>query len=347
MLFYIVFFNFYEKICFFRPLYDNINIDNLKEVVMDTTLNSIIFPILITVIPILYIYYKKGKSTYLKTIIWGILSFVISIILFKGVKLDYNLIITLVTTIISTLFNICFIKEWIEPRKLLKLLLVFSLFFFSSLFQLIPIKVFNLDINNLTSSQDVYLTLFSDSIILIVLFFLYRKEIKEQFISFKKNFYEYTDTAFKYWLIGLIVMVVSNLLITAFSPNSIANNEQQVQQLIGGAPWVSLICVGILAPIIEEVTFRKAFYDAFNKKWLFILVSGLVFGSLHVVLSLESLWDLLYLIPYSSLGIAFGFVMSKTKNVFPSILVHMFHNTCLTILSIVGGSSAMVMMLLW
>ena len=312
---------------------------------MNTTLNSILFPILITVAPIFYAYYKKEKATYLITSMWGIISFIITILLLTVVKLDYNLVIVFITTLISTLFNLCFIKEWIIPKKLLKLLLVFSLFFFSSLFQLIPIWIFNLNIKKLTSSQEVYLTLFSDIIILIILFFLYRKEIKEQFTSFKKNFYQHMDTSFKYWLIGLIVMVVSNLLIITFSPNSVAANEQQVQQLIGSTPWVSLICVGILAPIIEEFTFRKAFYDAFSKGWLFIIVSGLVFGSLHVVLSLESLWDLLYLIPYSSLGIAFGFTMSKTKNVFPSILVHMFHNTCLTLLSIAGGSSAMVMML--
>ena len=312
---------------------------------MNTTLNSILFSILITVTPIFYAYYKKEKATYLITSMWGVISFIITILLLTVIKLDYNLVIVFITTLISTLFNICFIKEWVVPKKLLKLLLVFSLFFFSSLFQLIPIWIFDLNIKKLTSSQEVYLTLFSDSIILVILFFLYRKEIKEQFTKFKKKFYEYSDTAFKYWLIGLIVMVISNLLITAFSPNSVASNEQQVQQLISGAPWISLICVGILAPIIEEFTFRKAFYDAFNKNWLFIVISGLVFGSLHVVLSLESLWDLLYLIPYSSLGIAFGFVMCKTKNVFPSILVHIFHNTCLTLLSIVGESSAMVMML--
>lgn len=312
---------------------------------MNEIANSILFPMLITVFPILLTYYRGEKSTYSKIGIWSILSFLFSLIIFHATKLDYNLIITIISIFISTIINIGFLKEWINSKKFIKLLIVFAFFFFGSIFQLIPIWLFHFDIHNLSSSQDVYLTLFSDYIILIIILFLYRKELKEQFMDFKKHLYEYLDIGFKYWLIGIIIMVISNLLIVSLSPNSVATNEQQVQTLIDGAPFVSLICVGLIAPIIEEFTFRKAFYDAFPKKWVFILVSGIVFGSLHVVLSISSLWDLLYLIPYCSLGISFAFIMSKTKNIFPSILVHCFHNTCLTLLSISSGIIGMVMMI--
>lgn len=312
---------------------------------MNEISNSIIFPMLITVFPILLTYYRGDKSTYLKISIWSILSLVFSLILFKVISLNYNLTITIISILISTLINICFLKEWINSKSFLKLLAILCIFFFGSIFQLIPIWLFNLDINNLSSSQDVYLTLFSDLIILTIILFLYRKELTNQFMDFKKNFYKYIDMGFKYWLIGLIIMVISNLLIISLSPNSIATNEQQVQTLIGSAPFISLICVGIIAPIIEEFTFRKSFYDAFNNKWLFILASGLIFGGLHVILSLNSLWDLLYLIPYCSLGIAFAYTMNETKNIFSVVLVHAFHNTCLTFLSIASKLIIMGIML--
>lgn len=313
---------------------------------MNATFNSIIFPIIFTIFPMIFMYYRGEKTTYLKSLIWPFLAAISSIVIFLVMKLDYNLIITLITLVLATLFNFLFINEWVNSKKLLKLLLVFGIFFFGSLFQFIPILLFNMDVNNISASENLYLTIFSDIIIVIIIYFLYRKEIKEQFINFKKNFYDHIDIAFKYWLIGLIVMVVSNLLIMALTPNAVANNEQQVQEMIkGSAPWASLICVGLFAPIIEELTFRKAFYDAFKKKWLFIIMSSFVFGGLHVFLSIENIWDLLYLIPYSSLGVAFAFTMSKTKNVFPSILVHVFHNTVLTVLSIVSSLTAMVISL--
>ena len=101
---------------------------------------------------------------------------------------------------------------------------------------------------------------------------------------------------------------------------------------------MSIIAVGILAPIIEELTFRKAFREVFTNKTLFVLASGLIFGGLHVILSLNSLWDLFYIIPYSSLGIAFGYMYQKTDNIYTSIIMHIFHNTALTTLSLIGGA---------
>ena len=136
-------------------------------------------------------------------------------------------------------------------------------------------------------------------------------------------------------------MVISNLIINLFIPGAEAGNENSVQEVIKAAPFLSLICVGFLAPIIEEFTFRKAFKDFLPNKWWFIFISAIVFGGLHVILSLSSILDLVYLIPYCSLGFSFAFMYVKTNNIFTSISLHMFHNTVLTILSIV---SAMVIL---
>lgn len=226
----------------------------------------------------------------------------------------------------------------INTKKIPKLIGIVLLFFFASLFQLIPIEIFKLDINNLTGEQQLWLTIFSDGILLMILAFIYRKTLKEDFKKIKGNFYQMLDSGIKYWLIGLIGMMVSNIIIGLFIPEAQATNEQGVQTLIHSSSILAIIAVGILAPIIEELTFRKAFREVFNHKILFALASGLIFGSLHVVLSLNSLWDLFYIIPYSSLGIAFGYMYQKTDNIYTSIIMHMFHNTVLTLLSIVGGA---------
>lgn len=313
---------------------------------MDIILNSIIFSLIFTLTPILVIYYKGGKCKYLSSIIWGIISLLLNILILRATKIEINMIACISTTIVATLVNIGIIKGSINSKKFLKLLIVLCLFFFSSIFQLIPIRLFNMDTKNISSAQDVLLTAFSDLVIIMILAYMYRNEIKKQFNDFTKNLNKYADTAFKYWLIGLGVMVISNLIINFFIPSASANNEQQVQQMIHSIPLVSIFCIGFLAPMIEEMIFRKAFFDAFNKKWVFILVSSLVFGSLHVVLSLTSPWDLLYIIPYTALGMSFAFTMAKTNNVFPSMLVHMFHNTSLTIVSIVGTTKAFMVMFL-
>ena len=226
----------------------------------------------------------------------------------------------------------------INFQKIPKLIVIIFLFFFASLLQLIPIKIFNLDINNITITQQLWLTIFSDGILLIILAIIYRKTLKEDFQKIKGNFYQMLDSGIKYWLIGLVAMVISNLIIGLFLTQAQATNEQGVQELIHGSGILSIITIGILAPIIEELTFRKAFREVFEHKILFAFASGLIFGSLHVVLSLNSWWDLFYIIPYSSLGIAFGYMYQKTDNIYTSIIMHMFHNTALTLLSLIGGA---------
>ncbi len=223
-------------------------------------------------------------------------------------------------------------------KKLPKSIGVLLLFFFSSLLQLIPIKLFHLDINQITGNQQLLLTIFSDSILLLILGIIYFKSLKEDFKKIKGNFYSMMDTGIKYWLIGLIVMMISNIIIGLFITQAQAGNEEGVQEMIHSSGILSIIAVGILAPVIEELTFRKAFKEVFPNPILFVLLSGLIFGGLHVVLSLNSYWDLFYIIPYSSLGIAFGYIYQKTDNIYASILMHMFHNTALTILSLMGGA---------
>ena len=72
--------------------------------------------------------------------------------------------------------------------------------------------------------------------------------------------------AIKCWFIGLIVMVVSNLIINFFVTQAKAGNEESVQTLISAAKFLSVITMGILAPMVEELVFRKAFRDVFKKE---------------------------------------------------------------------------------
>ena len=224
-------------------------------------------------------------------------------------------------------------KEKIIPY--VKAIITILLFIFISLVEYIPIKLLNLDINNLSPVETVLLSIFAYVIQILIIFFMYRKELKRDFKNFKNNFWEHADTAIKYWMIGLLVMMVSNLLIQILTPSKMANNEQSVDNIIKSVPFLAMILTTCLAPFTEEMTFRKAFSDIFKgHKIAFILVSGILFGSLHVVGSVTALYDYFYIIPYSALGIAFAAMDAKHNNIFPSIMIHMIHNGLLTILQI-------------
>lgn len=229
-------------------------------------------------------------------------------------------------------------EKYIDTKKISRLVLVICLFFFISLVQLIPILIFNIDTTNITTKTELALTTFSDIVLLIILIYFYHDTLINDFKKLKSNFYEIIDNGIKYWFIGLSIMVVSNLIINLFIPMAKATNEAGVQEYIHSSFFLAIISVGILAPIIEELTFRKSFKDVFKNKTLFVLVSGIFFGSLHVILSLNSMWDLFYIIPYSALGISLSYMYQKTDNIYTSIIMHIFHNTVLTMLSIISGA---------
>lgn len=225
-------------------------------------------------------------------------------------------------------------KKEINLKEIKKSILVFVLFYFSSYIQLIPIYAFNLNLSNLSGTNKVLLSIFSNTILLSILILLYKNELIEDFKKYKNKLGSNIDTGFKYWFFGLIGMFISNIIINVIMKNGQAENEKIVQQMISYAPILMIINAGLIAPIIEEITFRKAFKNVLKGKWLFILTSGIIFGALHVITKLTSPIDLLYIIPYSSLGIAFAYMYYKTNTIYTSTTMHIIHNSILTILSI-------------
>lgn len=214
-----------------------------------------------------------------------------------------------------------------------KALITFILFYYSSLFQLIPILLFNIDLNNLSGSMNVMLSAFSSCILFFILFMLWRKDLTKEWKIFRKNLVDNLDIGCKWWAVGLAIMMISNLIINSLT-SGIAGNEETVQSMISSLPWLMLINAGILAPLNEELIFRKSFKNVFKNKWLFVLSSGFVFGLMHVLGNVSNWVDVLYIIPYGALGGAFAMSYYKTDTVFTPIAFHMFHNIVLVLVSI-------------
>ena len=217
--------------------------------------------------------------------------------------------------------------------EICKGLLTFLIFYFSSYLQIIPITLFNIDINNYTESELALVNTFVDIILVLVLVILYFKDLSKEFKSFKKNIRLNMDTAFKYWFIGLIIMCVSNIAISFITSLNTSSNEQAVQGLVSATPYLMLFTAGILAPIAEELTFRKGVSMIFKNKWVYATASGLIFGLLHVIGS-GNILEYLYVIPYGSLGFFFALTYYDTKSIYPSIIMHAIHNSALILLSI-------------
>ena len=209
-------------------------------------------------------------------------------------------------------------------KELIKGILVICSYFILQIIFMMPF-IFLL-IKNMISENIVYLFVFSGLTILYLI--SYRKSLIEDIKDFKKNYKKILSITIKYWLIGLIVMITSSLIITFIGIDN-SNNQNTNIELFKQAPFIQAFIAITLAPIIEELVFRRSFKNFTNNKILFALTTGLIFGGIHVISSITSFNDLkmlIHIIPYSSVGIAFGLAYKEHNNILGTVITHSLHN---------------------
>lgn len=205
-------------------------------------------------------------------------------------------------------------------------LLVVFLYFFTTMFQALPLLLITNDINRLPLIvKTIYLTIYEIIQVGIIIYIL-KDEIINCLKDMKQNHKFYFSNYAKYYLLAIIVMMISNVIISFINSGNIAGNEQAVRDTFAKAPIYMYFSAVIIAPLMEELTFRQSIRNIFSNNTIFVIASGLIFGGLHVMGNVNSPVDLLYLIPYSAPGIAFAYMLYKTNNVLVPIGFHFLHN---------------------
>ena len=160
-------------------------------------------------------------------------------------------------------------------------------------------------------------------VLLVIMILLFRKKYIEDFKTFKK---EYLLDNLKYYIYGLLGMLLFNLIINFIIPGGIPENEAMNREFFKSFPLIFIIEVALLGPICEELTFRMNFDFIKNDK-IFIYGSATIFSLVHVLNGITSPIELIYFFPYLSLGLSFGYIYRKTNNIHASIFYHMLHNS--------------------
>lgn len=229
-----------------------------------------------------------------------------------------------------------YIKDWL--KKNYKFLIVILMYFmYQGNFIISLISSFGLNVLSLPKALRMMIIVLNDLVYVVTLLIMFKDEIKTGLQDLKKHFSSRAILSLNCWVAGCLIMTVSSIIISIVAKKDLSNNEAIVRQSIQLAPLYMLFTCSVVAPIIEEMVFRRALYGLIKIKWLFILVSGLGFGLLHVLGGTPTPLDFLYVIPYGSMGCAFAFLLTKTNNITLPIIIHMIHNTILVINQIIGG----------
>ena len=179
-----------------------------------------------------------------------------------------------------------------------------------------------------------------DIIVFVMMILLFYKDLKRDFKYFKEYFREYNSFVWKMFGISFAVMFVLGISIKLYTGINSPTNQVKLLERFSVKPLYIIFLAMIYAPITEELLFRGIIRKVFNNKYLFIIISGILFGALHVVDDFQSIKELLYILLYSSLGIFLSSIYYKTNNIFTNIYFHFIQNTlaviAMILLSLLG-----------
>ncbi len=172
------------------------------------------------------------------------------------------------------------------------------------------------------------------TIIILVLFFA-RGFMKTDFLKIK----EYKKKNFRYLLYSILGFgllygssVLFSWLVSLVSKTTSSQNQIGIEGMIlNGYAFITFITIFLLAPIAEELVYRKAifkFFDNKKKRIIPIVFSALCFSLPHMLAAEESfvVWLLLFL-SYFACGVILSLVYELSdRNVYYSIFAHMLNN---------------------
>ena len=174
---------------------------------------------------------------------------------------------------------------------------------------------------------------------------LYKKIIKQDAVNFKSNWIKYIIII----VVGFVLLYLSNYLMGYLYEllglgGKTSQNQQGIIDALHGStvPFVIIYTV-ILAPIFEEIVFRKCLFGLFKKNTMkTVILSAIIFAGIHTIPTciemIPSLFtgdakftdlylEFIYIFQYIGQAFALAFVYHKTKgNIIPCIMIHFLNN---------------------
>lgn len=203
-------------------------------------------------------------------------------------------------------------------NKIIKVILAFLLFFYGS-FILVPIfkYIIPLDFVNDYNKSFVTFDLAYEVFVAIIAMIIYCKvlkiDIKKTKETIKKSgifgFFKIILTGYILcMLMSILASNVETILGTIFKVKvTTSNNQSIIETLLKKYPIMMIASSCIFAPIVEEIIFRCGIRQVIKDKRVFITVSGLIFGLMHVTDNITLLLEILIV------GIVLNLILEGNK----------------------------------
>lgn len=143
---------------------------------------------------------------------------------------------------------------------------------------------------------------------------------------------------------ALFLQVVTGIISELLSPLLGGMKNPQgcdISQAFGAVPFLAVISIAVIAPVVEEITFRGFIYGGLRRRWgvtASVLVSSLVFALAHTFSvggSILLLGPSLFIA-----GLALALVYERSRSLIPGMVLHASFNLIAVIAIFLVGTQA-------
>ncbi|MBC2304627.1 CPBP family intramembrane glutamic endopeptidase [Listeria booriae] len=196
-------------------------------------------------------------------------------------------------------------------------------------------------VTDLSSTQivtyaSVYWSVFSNFIAVIIVWLLLRKQPRSTKIEQGQP--ASAGVSVIYAVLGFVALLIGQYIAIAimsmFGVGGASQNTEMLGELARAVPLM-IVFTSVLAPILEEIVFRKIIYGGLASRMnihVAAVISSLFFGLMHM--------DLAYLLVYFVIGLMLCYMYTKTKRIAVPIAAHMLMNVIAMIIQFTMGGNA-------
>lgn len=216
------------------------------------------------------------------------------------------------------------IENTFDSMKLIKTLLVFISYLLYS--NVISVVFSTFKITNTTM-----ISFFADLIFLICIVFVYKDNLKNDFENLKNDYR--ISKIVKTVIMWVVIIFVFNILMGALTeiiyPNMAKDdNTNAIISLLDVSTFYTVFKTMIFAVIAEELLFRESVSDVIKNKYLFIVISSIIYTLLNFIFvgfNYKTIFaDLLtYFLPALLLSTAY---IKNNNNIIILMLIKFFYN---------------------
>lgn len=202
-------------------------------------------------------------------------------------------------------------------KELLRILLAIIIFFYTSIPVLAILRIIGLEITKSNYKMLVVYDFISSLVVAVFISILYYDVIINDLKKLKNKCNGKISIYLKNIMIGflflLITKFISAYIVTIISnlfniEITTADNQAIIEKMVKSMPLLITLSASLFAPISEEVLFRGGIRKLMNNLGVFVTVSGLIFGLMHVTDNIVFMLEILFI------GIIINYLINNKNN---------------------------------